>query len=1030
MTKYYREPAAETFPQLEEEILRLWEAQGILGKVRERMQGGPPLVFCEGPPTANSRPHIGHALTRAVKDAFLRYHVMNGRKVVPYIGGWDCHGLPVELEVERSLGLHSKKDIEAVGVERFNALCRESVVRYKAEWEQMSKRIGYWLDFENAYLTMSNDYIESVWWSVKLLHADGLVTRGFQVLPYCPRCGTTLSTHEVALGFKETEDRVVIARARVKGLDASILVYTATPWSLVGNVLVAVDRGQTYVVVDSSGERLIVSEARLEAVLPGSKPVSRIPGSDLLGKEYEPLFDLGMSGAKAFRIVHSSAVSKDEGTGAMQISPAHGSLDFELGMAEGVELFDPVDDAGRFLPSVPGLGGRLAHDSSAEVMRMLESRGLLFRWGLWKHSHPFCWRCDSPLIYKPRESWFVRASAAKDRLISLNNEIRWVPESFKEGRFGNFLSEAKDWSISRSRYWGTPMPIWRCAHGHELCVGSIDELREAAGGTLPGPVDLHRPYVDAIVLKCPDCGGPMRREEYVLDCWYDSGCAPFAQYHYPFENMEEFDTHRSVDFISESVDQTRGWFYTQHVISTLLFDAPAFKSVLVMGNVLDEHGSKMRPDSGNIVYWDEEFSSVGADASRLFLLSSPVWQSVQFSQENVRKNMVGTLTTLLNVYSFFASNANAYGYSGQAGSSRTHDLDRWIVSRMNGTVDECVQGFESMEVHLAVRAVRSFIEDLSNWYVRRSRRRFWQENDPEDRFSAHWTLHECLMTLCRVMAPLTPFFSDWMYRNLKGPLESVHLEPYPAAIKDAIDGSLEAQMACVREAVEAGRLARQKVDVKLRQPLETAVVTSSPDKVWILRKYERMLSEELNVKQVECAESRERMVEYSVLPNLRTLGPRLKEGAAEVSKLLEKMDGNDLAKHLKSKGRIRLGGFDLYEEDVIIAEREKTGYSHAQVADTHVYVSLDISQKLRLEGLTREVIRRIQHMRKEQKLAFEDPIDIEYSGHHDFDTVFSAFGSHIRAETHARSIKKAEDAQDCTKWTVNKMPLGLMIRKA
>jgi isoleucyl-tRNA synthetase len=1030
MRKLYREPDGKSFPQLEEDILRSWDDQGILQKVKERMKGGEPLVFCEGPPTANKKPHIGHALSRVVKDSFLRYHVMNGREIVPYIGGWDCHGLPVELEVERSLGLSTKKDIERLGIGKFNDLCRESVLRYKLDWEHMSRRIGYWIDFENAYMTMSNDYVESVWWSLKQLHSKGLLARGHKVVPYCPRCGTTLSNHEVALGFKDTEDRFVVVRFKVKELDASLLVWTATPWALPANALVAIDKDLEYVMFEHSGERFLVSTERPEWIAPEDKVVGQLRGSELVGKHYEPPFGYHEFSGKAFTLVHSHDVPKGQGTGAISISPPYGAVDFEIGAREGIDLFDPLDDSGRFTDAAPELSGRQARDSDSDIMRLLESKGLLFRWGLLKHAYPFCWRCDTGLIYKAMDSWFVRTSEAKRRLVRLNDEIKWVPETFKHGRFGKFLVDARDWAISRTRYWGTPLPIWRCPNGHELCVGSVEELKRHSTIDLPKDMDLHRPHVDRITLNCPQCGKGMVREEYVIDCWYDSGCAPFAQYHYPFENIAEFDTHRSVDFIAEGVDQTRGWFYTQHALGTLLFDKPAFKSVLVLGQVLDTKGRKITRDSSNVVYPDEVFDSVGADATRLFFLSSAVWQPIQFSKEDVRETMTGTLNTLLNVYAFFSSNANAYGFEPQHEYGRTHDLDRWIISRLNSATKESREGFDSLEVHRSVKAMESFVNDLSSWYVRRSRRRFWEENDPLDRFSAHCTLHECLLTASRLMAPVTPFFSDWLYRNLKGQKESVHLEEYPSVNETLINETLEGQMTVVMTAVEAGRLARQKVNVKLRQPLSEAVIATDSNRAWTLRRFEKMISEELNVKRIEVLESRDKMVQYAVSPNLKTLGPKLKDAMSEVVGLLTKVDENELVKHLRANQKIRLGGFDLTEEDVIVSEKDKIGFSHASIGDMHVFVALEVTQNLKLEGLAREVIRRIQHMRKEQKLDFETTIEVAYSGHPDLEKAISSHMVHITHETHAARMVRSAELSGATKWVINKMPLELAVRKS
>lgn len=1026
---HYPEPRGETFPQIEEHVLRLWESEDILRKVKERMAKGDPLVFCEGPPTANARPHIGHTYTRAVKDALLRYHIMNGRKIVPYMAGWDCHGLPVELEVEKEHGLRSKKDIESLGVERFNALCRESVLKYKADWERVSRRIGYWIDYGNAYMTMSNAYIESVWWSVKQLQERGLLVRGLKVLPYCPRCGTTLSTHEVALGFRETEDRFVVVKFRLKAEDVTLLAWTATPWSLVGNALLAVDKDRDYTLFEHGGEKLVVASGKDEFLRPEDKVLRSFKGSELIGKEYHPVLGGHDFGGREYRIVHSADVAREEGTGIMGVSPAHGSIDLEIGLAEGVSLWDPIDDCGRFTDAAGPLAGKLAREADTDIIRLLEEQDLLFRWGVIRHSYPFCWRCHTGLIYKALDSWFVKTSEVKGRIAELNDTINWVPADFKDGRFGNFLADAKDWAISRSRYWGTPLPVWSCPDGHQACVGSLEELNRLAISPLPKDLDLHRPFIDEVILRCPDCGKDMRRDEAVLDCWYDSGCAPFAQYHYPFENIEEFDTHRSVDFIAEGVDQTRGWFYTQLALGTILFDKPAFLSVLVLGHVLDDKGRKVTREAANIVYPEDVFSTIGADGYRMFLMENPVWQPVEFSLEAARAPVVGTLNTLLNVYIFFASNANAYGFSGSHECSRTHDLDRWIVSRLHTTVREVREAFEALEVHRVVRAIERYVSDLSGWFVRRSRRRFWEESDPQDRFSAHCTLQECLLELSKLMAPITPFFADWLYRNLGGPKGCVHLDDYPAARDDLVNGLLERQMALVMTAVEAGRLARQKAKVKLRQPLREVVIAADSDKAWTLRRFEKMISEELNVRKVTVLESRDMMIQYAVRPNLHSLGPKLKEAASEVGVLLNRVDQNELVKHLRTKGKVRLGGFDLVEEDVIVSETDKPGYSHASVGDVHVYLELEITQNLKLEGLAREVIRRIQHMRKEQGLRFEDPVEVVFSGHRDIETAISSHRPHIMLETHAKSITKGEP-DDARQWTVNKLPLALSVKKA
>ncbi len=1013
---------------LEEEILGYWRSRGIPGKAVERMAAGEPLVFCEGPPTPKKSPHMGEALPRAVKDAILRYHVMNGRRIVPFKAGWDCHGLPVEIEVERALGIDSKGEIEAFGVGEFNDMCRERVARFRTEWEQMSRRIGYWLNYDDAYVTMSNDYIESVWWAAKQLHGKGLLKRERRVAPYCYRCGTTLSSHEVALGFREVEDRTVVVRFRVDDLDADMLSHTTSPWTLVANMFLAVRRDWDYVLVEHQGERFVLSAAHAKALMPEAREVRRFKGETLVGRKYRRLFEFMEDPGDAFKIVHSTEVPETEGTGVVQISPAYAAVDYGIAADEGSDIFDPVDDSGRFSEQVPELQGKTAGDSDAEVIRMIESAGRLFSWGLIRHSYPFCWRCDTPLIYKPKEVWTVAAAGARDRMQELNEEVRWTPESFMYERFGKFVADAKDWVVSRTRYWGTPLPVWRCPSGHETCVGSVDELRKHAADALPDALDLHRPGIDDIVLTCPDCGAHMRREEFVLDCWFDSGCAPFAQYHYPFDNIGEFDDHRAVDFISESVDQTRGWFYTQHVLSTLMFDIPAFKSVLVMGQVFDETGRKMGAGD-NAVDPNEVFSSVGADASRLYLMSAPVWEDVEFSMENVRKTMVRTLTTLVNVYAYFASNSNRLSYRGERLPRKTHDLDVWILSRLNTTIAESRRAFDALEVHKAVRALTDLVDDLSNWYLRRSRRRFIHEGDPEDRFSAYSTLCECLLTMSKLMAPVTPFLAEGLYKSMRGKEDSVHFERYPEADVSAINTPLESQMALVRSAVEAGRLARQKAGLKLRQPLEEVVIAAGEDGVWVLRRYERTIADELNVKRVECIESREPMIEYVLAPNQRSLGPRLKEAASEVAKLMEKMDGSEMARHLSATGRVRLGGFDIFEEDVVVSEKEKAGYSHACVGAVHAYVSTSLRPQLKLEGLAREVIRRIQHMRKDMALGFGEPIVVEYAGHPDIEKAISAYEDRILRETHSRGLTKKAAVESARKWTINKMPFEVSVRR-
>ncbi len=1015
------------FPKLEERILDDWERNNIFEKLRMKNRGNERFIFLEGPPTANGMPHIGHALTRAVKDLILRYKAMNGYDVEPWIGGWDCHGLPVEIEVEKKLGINSKKEIERYGIKRFNKLCKESVFRYRDEWIKMTKRIGFWIDMDNAYVTMENYYIESVWWALKRIYEKGLLVKDYKVVPYCPRCGTPLSSHEVAQGYKETKDPSVYVKFKVADEDAYFLVWTTTPWTLPSNLLLAVGKDIDYALVEYEGEKYYIAKARIPSVLGEARIIREMKGSELIGKRYERLIPFVPVDFDAFYVTWGDFVSTEDGTGIVHIAPAFGEDDYLVCKREGVPLIKPVNEEGRFTDTP--WKGKFVKDADPEIMAWLKEQSKLFKKGTVKHTYPFCWRCGTPLLYYALDTWYIKMSNLREELLKNNEKVNWKPGHLKHGRFGNFLNDVKDWALSRNRYWGTPLPVWRCEDGHIYMPESIEDLlNHADPSSVPDDFEPHRPWVDEIEVKCPVCGKPMKREPYLIDVWFDSGSAFFAQFHYPYENRDEFKKSYPVDFITEALDQTRGWFYTLMAISTAVFGDAPYRNVLTLGLILDEDGEKMSKSKGNAVDPMQIMESVGADAVRFYFYSTPVWKSRRFSENLVREYAQKTLMTLWNVYVFFKNNAELDGFNPDKIGEVSFELDRWLISRLNSTIGEVRKNLDSLEIHKATKALERFIDELSNWYLRRSRRRFWKEEMGEDKISAYTALYNTLKSISRVMAPFTPFFADFMYKNLWGEKESVHLEPYPDVDPRALDLKLEEEMNIAIRVAEAGRRARQLSNIKLRQPLASMTVVADEKYGSVVRKFREVLMEEVNVKDVKILSSAEGMVNVEIRPNYRVLGPKLKGDMKKVITALRAMPVEDVVKKIKGGG-IEIMGYLLTSEDVEIVEKPAEGILAVEVEGLPMAVYLDthVTRELRLEGLAREVVRRIQSMRKDMDLEYAQKIRTFYVADGELKEAIETHRDYIMRETQSTSLEEGEVEGYRKDWKIEGMKITLTI---
>jgi len=1045
-----------SFPALEQEIASWWVERGIVKQALERGDRARPFVFFEGPPTANGRPGVHHVEARAFKDIVIRYHRMRGEHVIGARGGWDTHGLPVEIEVERELGFRGKPDIEAYGIAEFNRACKESVRRYIQDWERMTERIAFWIDMDHPYSTYDNDYIESLWWIMKTLWEGGLLFRDYKVTMHCPRCGTSLSDHEVALGFEDDVDDPSVwirFRHRPSGhpLDARLagaafLAWTTTPWTLPANAALAVKPAATYVLVEygagGAAERLVLAEPLANAVLgEGTYQVlDRFVGEALGGVAYEPLFpgapetEAGVAGA-ADRVVVDDFVSLEDGTGIVHIAPAYGDL--PIGRKFGLPTRLSVDLAGMTLPAFASLGfaNRFFKEADPLITRLLQERGLLFRSGRVRHAYPFCWRCRTPLLYYAKPSWYIRTTARKERLLAGNREIHWVPAHIRDGRFGNWLENNVDWALSRERYWGTPLPIWICeACGQVEVVGSVAELAERAGRDLGG-LDLHRPYVDEVTWECAACGsGTFHRVPDVADCWFDSGSMPVAQWHYPFENRELFAIAGQADYISEAIDQTRGWFYTLHAVATLLFDRPAFRHVICLGHILDIHGEKMSKSRGNVVDPWQLLDGYGADATRWYMYASaPPYNPRRFAPDHVGEVLRQFVLTLWNTYAFFVTYAKLDGWrppreADPFGGVRLLSIDRWALARLHALVRDVTAGFDAYDVHGPARAIEQFVEELSNWYVRRNRRRFWKAEDDADKRAAYLTLYTCLTTLARLLAPFMPFVSEALYRNLVAEQDptappSVHLADWPAADPAWIDERLLADTAFLLETVSLGRAARRSVGLKVRQPLSGMWVrVPSPDKADALRRFEGELRDELNVKELRYLDTSADLVRHRFKPNLRVVGRKYGKLVPAITAALRGLEGpaaRDAATAVEAGRPVALEvegrRLELAPEEVLVEASSPEGYAVAE--DRGILVALDttLTDDLKREGLARELVRHVQDARKNAGFNITDRIAIYLAGAGGagaWARVVGQWGDYIRTETLADELSLAAPPAD------------------
>lgn len=1011
--------ASVNYPEMEEKLLQLWRDHNVFQRSMAERAGGPEYVFYEGPPTANGRPGIHHVLARAFKDLFPRYKTMQGY-FVQRRGGWDTHGLPVEIEVEKRLGLSGKQQIEAYGIEEFNRLCRASAQEYINEWERNTERMAFWVDLKTAYVTFKNEYIESLWWILQQFWKKNLLYQGYKVVPYCPRCGTPLSSHELSLGYKEgTVDPSVYVKFAVKDEPgAFLLAWTTTPWTLPGNVALAVGADVEYVKVrDASGDTLYMAAALAESVLtPGYEVLAKVKGRDLVGKRYEPLYRFYPVSQEYAYVVAADYVSTEDGTGIVHIAPAFGADDIEVGRRYNLPLIMTIDLAGKFKPEVTPWAGLFVKDADPAIEQELASRGLLYKAGKYEHTYPFCWRCDSPLLYMAKETWYIRTSEYRDRLVALNNEINWYPEHIRSGRFGNWLENNVDWALGRDRYWGTPIPIWQSdkpGSTYMECVGSIAELEAKVGRKLED-VDLHRPYVDKLTWPAPD-GGTMRRVTEVVDVWFDSGSMPVAQWHYPFENQAKWESQQQADYICEAIDQTRGWFYTLHAVSTLLFDRPAFKNVICLGHILAEDGSKMSKSKGNVVNPWEVFNTHGADATRWNMYTAgPPGNSRRFSVNLVGETVRKFLNTLWNTYSFFVTYANLSDWTPDldfaARPKPANLLDHWVLSELHKLVRDTTVAMESYDVIGYTRPIGLFVENLSNWYVRLSRRRFW-DSDP----AALATLHEVLVTLSHLLAPATPFVSEEIYQNLVVRVDtdapnSVHLSRWPQVNASHIDEQLSVDMEVVQRVTSLGHAARQSANLKVRQPLAQVVVrTRANDERAGLLRLQQFVLDELNVKTLDFTDAAGDLVDVSVFPYPKQLGQKYGKGYPKIRQAMSGLDQFSLASRFQAGESVEIEAegqsYLVAPEDVEVRSTPRQGYSVAEAGGYLVAVTTEVDTALEQEGYARELVRRIQQLRKDAALAISDRI-VTYVADSNgaaadalLHQVLAHFGDYVREET-------------------------------
>ena len=1038
------------FVDREKEVEKFWRENDIFRKSMENRKEGPTYTFYDGPPTANGKPHIGHVLTRVIKDMIPRYRTMKGY-MVPRKAGWDTHGLPVELEVEKQLGLDGKEQIEEYGLDPFITKCKESVWKYKGMWEDFSATVGFWADMDDPYVTYHDDFIESEWWALKQIWDKGLLYKGFKIVPYCPRCGTPLSSHEVAQGYKAVKERSAVVRFKVKGEDAYFLAWTTTPWTLPSNVALCVNPDETYCKVKAAdGYTYYLAQALLDTVLgrlkteeaPAYEILETYKGQELEYKEYEPLFACAGEAAekqhkKGHFVTCDSYVTMTDGTGIVHIAPAFGEDDAKVGRKYDLPFVQFVDGKGELTAETP-YAGLFVKDADPKVLVDLDKEGKLFDAPKFEHDYPFCWRCDTPLIYYARESWFIKMTAVRDDLVRNNKTVNWIPESIGEGRFGNWLENIQDWGVSRNRYWGTPLNIWECAEcGHQESVGSREELEKLSENPKAKTVELHRPYIDEITCKCPKCGGTMKRVPEVIDCWFDSGAMPFAQHHYPFENKELFEQQFPAQFISEAVDQTRGWFYSLMAESTLLFNRAPYENVIVLGHVQDENGQKMSKSKGNAVDPFEALSTYGADAIRwYFYINSAPWLPNRFHGKAVMEGQRKFLGTLWNTYAFFILYANIDGFDATKYSLEYEKLpvmDKWLLSKLNTAIAQVDDHLENYRIPEAARVLDNFVDEMSNWYVRRCRERFWAKGMEQDKINAYMTLYTALVEICKCAAPMVPFMTEEIYQNMvrsvdQNAPESIHLCDFPVSKKEWIDKKLEENMEEALDIVVMGRAARNAANIKNRQPIGVMYVKAAHT---LSDYFKDIIEEELNVKDVVFKDDVSDLTSYSFKPQLRTVGPKYGKQLGGIKKYLEEVDGTKAMKQLKEEGAIRFtvegSEISLAEEDLLIDVAQKEGF--VTEADNYVTVVLDtnLTPELIEEGFVFEVISKIQTMRKDAGFEVMDHIRVSLAGNEKLAEIVKKNRDAIAAKVLADEILTDTSLAVSKEWNVNgeKVTIGV-----
>lgn len=1018
--------------EFEARINKYWEENGIAKKSENFREGAPKYIFFEGPPTANGMPGIHHAISRTLKDTVCRYKTMKGFQVKRK-AGWDTHGLPVEIEVQKQLGISDKKEIESFGIAEFNKKCRESVFKYEKEWREMTKMLGYWLDLDNAYITLTNEYIETVWWLLNQFWKKGMIYEDNKIVPFCPSCGTPLSSHEVAQGYREVEDPSVFIKFKAKDEENTyFLAWTTTPWTLISNMALVVHPEYKYVKVKTGGEYLILSKSRLNVLDDEYEIVEEFIGKELEGKEYEQLFPFTKPEKKAFFVALGDYVTLDDGTGVVHTAPAFGEDDYRIGKKYDLPFVRPVNEEGKFTDRITDWAGVFVKDADKDIIRTLKRNGALYKREQIKHTYPFCWRCDSPLIYFARKSWYIKTSAFKKQMIENNHQIEWFPKYIGEGRFGDWLENNIDWAISRNRFWGTPLNIWVCEKCGKLdSPESISDLREKGkfedGSPIPENIELHRPFVDDIYFTCPECGGKMKRTPEVIDCWFDSGSMPFAQWHYPFENKDKFEKELfPADFIAEGIDQTRGWFYTLLAISTFITGKSSYKRCLVNDLVLDKNGKKMSKSKGNAVNVFDILNKYGADATRWFMLAvSPPWTPTKFDEEGIKEVTNKLFGTLKNVLSFFVTYANIDNYSREEYSvpvSERPEIDRWIVSRLNSVTQKVIENNDIFQLTRSVRLLQTFIlDDVSNWYVRRIRKRCWISGMKKDKIAAYQTLYELLINIAKLIAPFAPFFAEDIYTNLTGE-ESVHLQDYPSSNSEFIDVVLENDMKSIIEIVSLARAARNEAQIKVRQPLKTLYVQEKFRDV--VGKMKALIVEEINVTNIDFVTSKEDFIDYEVKANFKVLGPKYGKHMPHIVSALKNLDANHIVAEIRQTGvyHLEIDNIEIKfdEEGLDIFENSKENSVFNGNGETFVVLDTQIDAELLQQGYARELVNKIQFMRKENAFEIVDRIKVEFfSEEMEIKKTLEIFGEYIKSETLTTDLVENVDTDKMKKWDIN-----------